>query len=135
MACVCSLRRRHRGTTVTDQETFFEEGTPSPATCPWLSNTSHQLTSHVCFHRYAALRPVPFSIRFRAASIFVNARRAAFAFHRGLSGLSQDITPPGEICSLAIVGPLIPLFASWPVMRRGRRRVSAVADGLQKKLQ
>lgn len=66
------------------------------------------------------------------AFVSVKARIAAFTFHSILSGLSREITGLGEICRLAIVGLLIPLFASWPVMRGGCRRASAVAGGCRK---
>lgn len=88
------------------------------------------------FHRYAALAAASFLLnKVRTAFISVNGRRAAFTFHSSLSGLSQEITAPGEICRLAIVGLLIPLFASWLVMRRGCRRGLGRRWRLQKKLQ
>lgn len=107
----------------------------SPAT--GLSSTGHQLASH---HSHSLSQICSTAASFllnkvRTAFITVNARRAAFPFHSSLSGLSQEITAPGEICRLAIVGPLISLFASWLVMRRGCRRGLGRRWRLQKKLQ
>lgn len=40
----------------------------SLSACPCLSSNSYQLTSHLCFRRYAALRPLSFLMRLRLPS-------------------------------------------------------------------